>query len=310
MTPTPELSNGGSAPFISVVIASVNGFPWIGACLDALTSQQGGITYEVIVLDRCGDRVRAEIKQRFPQPEVLVVPVDGYPSIPKLRAIGVGRARGRMIAILEDHCNVPPTWFESIRRAHEAGHRAIGSGVENGAVERVIDWAVFFCEYAKFMPPVPGGIGVEIPGNCAVYDREALALVGPEIHQEVWESFIHRRLAEQGVDFFCDPEMTVSHKREFPFNYFMSQRYHYSRSFAGMRLEKAPWSRRLLYACATPLLPPLLLWRMATTIRRKGRRQKEFVSALPFIGIFLLSWAWGEWIGALRGPGDSLARVE
>ena len=299
-----------NAPFISVVIASVNGFPWIGACLAALTTQRGGLAYEVLVLDRCGAGVCEEIRRRFPQEEIRVMPVEGRPSIPKLRAIGMAAARGRMIGILEDHCNVPPTWFQSIERAHRAGHRAIGSGVENGAVDRVIDWAVFFCEYAKFMPPVAGGPGVEIPGNCAVYDRQALDLVGPEIRQEVWESFIHHRMAEEGVEFFCDPEMTVSHQREFPFGYFMAQRYHYSRSFAGMRLQGAPFSRRLLYAVATPLLPPLLLWRMATTIRRKGRRKKEFLLAVPVIGIFLLSWAWGEFVGALGGPGDSLARVE
>ena len=298
------------APFISVVIASVNGFPWIGACLAALTTQQGGIAYEVLVLDRCGAAVRDEIRRRFPQGEIRVMPVEGLPSIPKLRALGMAAARGRMIGILEDHCNVPLTWFQSIECAHRAGHRAIGSGVENGAVDRVIDWAVFFCEYAKFMPPVPGGTGGEIPGNCAVYDRQALDLVGPEIRQEVWESFIHRRMAEEGVEFFCDPAMTVSHKREFPFGYFMAQRYHYSRSFAGMRLQNAPRSRRLLYACATPLLPPLLLWRMAATIWRKGRRKREFVLAVPVIGVFLLSWAWGEAVGALCGPGDSLARVE
>ena len=297
-------------PFISVVIASVNGFPWIGACLDALTSQQGGIAYEILVMDRCGEKVRAEICRRFSQPEIRVMPVEGYPSIPKLRAIGMTAARGRMIGILEDHCNVPPTWFQSIEHAHRAGHRAIGSGVENGAVDRIIDWGVYFCEYAKFMPPVQGGTGVEIPGNCAVYDRQALDLVGPEIRQEVWESFIHQRLAEEGVGFFCDPAMTVSHKREFPFRYFMSQRYHYSRSFAGMHLQAAPFSRRLLYAVATPLLPPLLMGRMATTIWRKGRRKKEFILAVPVISIFLLSWAWGEWVGALCGPGDSLARVE
>lgn len=307
---TASTATADVVPFVSVVIASVNGFPWVGACLDALTKQEGDIPFEVLVIDRCGDDVCREIARQFPQPEVRVIPVADSPSIPKLRAIGMSAARGRMIAILEDHCNVPPTWFLSIQRAHRAGHRAIGSGVENGAVDRIIDWAVFFCEYSKFMPPVAAGVGVEIPGNCAVYDRAALELVGPEIHREVWESFMHRRMAEEGVEFFCDPEMTVSHKREFPFGYFMSQRYHYSRSFAGMRLLSAPLSRRLLYACATPLLPPLLLWRMATTIRRKGRRGKEFVLAVPAIGIFLLSWAWGEAVGAICGPGDSLARVE
>jgi hypothetical protein len=306
----PDSPAGAVDPFISVIIASVNGFPWIGACLDALTTQEGSIPFEVLVLDRCGDHVRNEISRRFLRPEIRVLAVDGLPSIPKLRAIGMAQARGRMIGILEDHCNVPRTWFQSIERAHQAGHRAIGSGVENGAVDRVTDWAVFFCEYARFMPPVTGGTGVEIPGNCAVYDREALALVGPALREEVWESFIHTRMAEEGVAFFCDPEMTVSHKREFPFGYFMSQRYHYSRSFAGMRLQSAPRVRRFVYAAATPLLPPLLLWRMATTIRRKGRRTKEFTLAVPLIGIFLLSWAWGEAVGALFGPGDSLARVE
>ncbi len=310
MTASSEPFPSASDPFISVVIASVNGFPWIGACLEALTAQQGGIPYEILVLDRCGAAVRQEIARRFPQSEVRVIGVEGKPSIPKLRAQGMADARGRMIAILEDHCNVPSTWFESIRRAHEAGHQAIGSGVENGAVERVIDWAVFFCEYARFMPPVRGGVGVEIPGNCAVYDRKALERVGPELKREVWESFIHRRLSEEGVAFFCDPEMTVSHKREFGFGYFMSQRYHYSRSFAGMRLQGAPLLRRFVYAAATPLLPPLLLLRMASILRQKRRRLKEFVQAVPFIGIFLLSWAWGEAVGALAGPGESLARVE
>ncbi|MFN2508030.1 MAG: hypothetical protein ABR589_04580, partial [Chthoniobacterales bacterium] len=67
---------------------------------------------------------------------------------------------------------------------------------------------------------------------------------------------------------------------------------------------------RLGYACATPLLPFLLWWRMATTIRLKKRRQKEFLLATPAMITFLASWACGEAVGALLGPGDSLARVE
>lgn len=308
MSAHPASSN--EPPFISVVIASVNGFPCLGECLDALTNQQGGLAYEVLVVDRCGEKVRTEVKKRFDRPEVVFIPVEGFPSIPKLRAVGMAAAKGRMIAILEDHCNVPPTWYQSIFKAHQAGYQAIGSGVENGAVDRLIDWSVFFCEYARFMPPVAGGVVGEIPGNCAVYDRLALEKLGPELRNEVWESFMHSRLHANGVAFFCDPEMTVSHKKEFGFGYFMSQRYHYSRSFAGMRMTGAPVMRRLMYALATPLLPVILFARMAGTIKRKGRRQKEFLLSLPFTCIFLLSWAWGETVGAICGPGDSLARVE
>jgi GT2 family glycosyltransferase len=297
-------------PLISVVIASVNGMPSIGECLEALTKQHGDIRYEVLVVDRCEEKTREEIRHRFSQPQIRLIPVEGAPSIPKLRAIGIAAANGRMIAILEDHCNVPRHWFESIARAHQAGHQAIGSGVENGSTERLIDWAVFFCEYSRFMPPVRGGIVPEIPGNCAVYDRLVLDRLGPKLKEEVWELFLHERLKEEGVTFFCDPAMTVSHKKEFGFGYFMSQRYHYSRSFAAMRMIAATISRRLAYACATPALPFLLLWRMATTVWRKQRHRKEFLLATPIIGMFLASWAWGEAVGALLGPGHSLARVE
>ena len=99
--PPPE-----SPPAISVVIASVNGLPSIAECLDCLVQQEGNIGYEVLVMDRCDEKTRQEIRRRFLQPEIELVEVPGRPSIPKLRAMGIARARGQLIAILEDHCNV------------------------------------------------------------------------------------------------------------------------------------------------------------------------------------------------------------
>jgi hypothetical protein len=134
--------------------------------------------------------------------------------------------------------------------------------------------------------------------------------VGPEIYQEVWEHFLHGRMRELGVRFYSDPDLVVSHKKEFGYGYFVSQRYHYSRSFAGMRMEGAPWWRRVAYACATPLLPPLLLARMSSTIMRKRGYGRRFVSCLPVLLTFLVVWAWGEAVGAVLGPGQSLQKVE
>lgn len=295
---------------ISVVIASVNGFPAIGECLDHLAHQEGNIAHEILVIDRCDAKTRDEMRRRFPQPEIELIEMDGQPSIPKLRAAGISRARGRIVAILEDHCNVPSRWFSTIERVRQAGHKVMSGGVENGAVDRIVDWAVFFCEYARFMPPMPRGIVDEIAGNSAAYSRDSLDRVGPEVREELWEPFLHARLRELDVPFYCDPDLTVVHKKEFGFGYFLSQRYHYSRSFAGMRLRAAPIWKKIAYAAATPLLPILLLARIAKTIWRKGRHRLTFILATPVISIFLISWAWGEAIGALFGPGKSLARVE
>lgn len=295
-------------PLVSVVIPSVTGLPAIAECLDALMRQDGGVTAQILVVDRCGEKTRALLRGRFPS--VDVVPAEGGTSIPALRAMGMARARGRMVAMLEDHCNVGPGWLRAIARQHEAGALAVGGPVENGCVERTVDWAAFFCEYARFMPPVPRGVVREITGNNSAYDRAALERLGPEARAEVWESFLHERLRAQGVLFHSDPDLAVTHKKSFGFVHFLAQRYHYSRSFAGTRLHGAPWWKRLGYACATPLLPPLLLGRTTLTVARKRRHGARFLQAAPVLATFLVSWAVGEAVGALMGPGRSLERVE
>ena len=295
-------------PVVSVVIPSVNGLPSIADCLDALGRQEGNVPAEVVVADRCGEAIRAVLRERFPRARILAAPAGT--SIPALRALGIAESRAPLVAIIEDHCNVGPAWLLTIDRARRGGHRVIGGAVENGSVERVVDWAAFFCEYARFMPPLRGGPVEEVAGNNVVYDRAALNAVGSDDIGGSWEFFLHARLKERGIPFHCEPELLVSHRKEFGFAYFLAQRYHYSRSFAGMRLRGAPRWKRAAYAAATPLLPPLLLARIARAVAPRRRYWGRFVQAAPVLAVFLVSGAWGEAAGAIAGPGDSLRRVE
>jgi hypothetical protein len=200
--------------------------------------------------------------------------------------------------------------LRTVERAHLAGHLAVGGGIENGSTTRAVDWAAFFCEYAPFMGPVPRGAVPAIPGNNSAYDRRLLDRLRPELQAEVWESFWHRRMQELGVVFHSDPEMAVLHKKSFGYSYFLSQRYHYSRSFAAMRLKGVSWWKRGAYACATLLLPPLLLGRITAAVAGKGRLGLQFARSAPALCTFLVSWAVGEGVGALLGPGKSLQRVD
>lgn len=302
------MPESAAEPLVSVIIPSVNGLPVLAECLEALVGQEGQVPAEIIVVDCCGEATRAVVRERFPR--VCLVPVEGRPSIPALRAIGIERARGRVLAITEDHCLVQPGWFQAVERAYRAGHRAVGGPVENGSVERAVDWAVFFCEYARFMGPVPRGPAAEIPGNNSAYDRRLMDELGPGCYAEQWESFWHARMREMGIVFQSDPDMVVLHKKEFGYGYFLSQRYHYSRSFAGMRLRGAPWWKRGLYAGATLALPAILLGRIVRTVAGKGRNLRPLVRSLPVVCTFVVSWAVGEGVGALFGPGRSLQYVE
>jgi GT2 family glycosyltransferase len=294
---------------LSVVVASVNGWPPIRDCLSSLERQEGGLDYEVIVAVRRQDETGDLIRRQFPRVKVVRSPE--RVGIPALRAIAMSEARGGIIAVTEDHCIAPADWFQEIYKAHQSGCMVVGGAVENGMTKRILDWSVFFCEYSSAMSPVRAGEVDGIPGNNAAYKREALQLVDDRIKRNFWEFFLHEELKRKGVKLISVPSIVVIHKKQFGFFYFISQRFHYSRSFAGMRRSLLSRSRRFLYVFASPLLPVLMGARLVRDVFfEKKRLYREFILSAPSLSAFLVSYAFGEFLGYLIGPGSSLSKVE
>jgi len=297
-------------PEISVVIASVNGPGHLDECLGALEAQTRKDCAEIIVADRCGNGVRDLIARKYPH--VRLLSFSEKKTIPELRAMGIRSARGQFIAITEDHCLAEPHWYERMLEAHRRYYGVVGGPVENHpSIRRLRDWAVFFCEYSPYYSPVPTGETADIPGNNISYRREFLPHVADLLDGGgVWEGLLNERLQLRGIRLYCDPSLVVFHKKEFGFGYFASQRYHYSRAYAGMRTQGASLGKRLAWMAATPLLPALLLARITRNVLRKKRYLGKFAAAQPYLWAFLLFWGIGEFVGYLSGPGESLQKVE
>jgi len=293
---------------LSVIIPSVNGLPTISECLAALEHQQGEHKPEVIVVDRCRNGTAEHIKTRFP--DVKLMHVSEPIGIPEMRSIGLAQSTGDIIAFIEDHCIAPVDWYERIIKAHESGYSAIGGAVENGSCQRIRDWAAYLCEYSNLMLPLPAGEVSNIAGNNASYARKILEGVDESVKRDCWEFFLHEELKAQGVRFLSVPEIVLAHKKEFDVMYFLAQRFHYSRSFAAMRRVRVSSSKRIYYLLTTPVLPFLLLWRIGSQVISKRRHYKEFILSLPLLFLYGVSYAFGEFIGYLIGPGQSLAKVE
>lgn len=300
--------SGDPRPEVSVVIASVNGLPYPLDCLEALAQQQGGIPAEVVLADCTGPATVAAVRERHP--DVRILAFDEQKSVPWLRAAGIRAARGRLVAVTEDHCVPYPDWYQRIVEVHaRTGWAAVGGGVENASTERLVDWAVFFCEYSQHMHPVEAGPSGFIPGMNVAYDMDLLAGMREVFAEGLWENFLHDKLRAQGHVCGMDPSILVGHKKRFTVRMFLAERFHYSRSFAGMRVQGASPVRKLAWAVAAFGLPPLLVLRVARNVRRKGRHAREFRRALPLVVLFSVMWAVGEVVGYLTGPGDSLVKV-
>lgn len=296
-----------SRPKLSVVIASVNGLACILECLEKLEALPERDQVEILVLDRRADQTAETIARRFPR-VVLHAGLMGR-SIPELRWQGMRAARGEIVAVIEDHCLVPPGWAREILRFAGSPFGVVGGPVENGSCERVLDWAFFLAEYGRCMPPLEEGETDSVPGNNAAYRRSLLPLDEP-IWATLWESFLQKELRRRGVRIFLSPAMQIYHKKSFRLGEMLEQRFLYSRSFAAMRASNMTVGGRMLYAALSLPLPAVLMWRILGVLLRKRRNLREFLLGLPAITLFVLSWAAGEIAGCLAGPGDSLARVE
>jgi glycosyltransferase involved in cell wall biosynthesis len=295
-------------PELSVVIPSVNGLGDLVGCLEAVCTQQGVGSLEVLVADRCGDPVRAELRRRFPDVRVIAAP-PGTP-IPKLRAMAFEAATGDSVAVIEDHVIVPAGWARQLLAAQRDGAAVIGGSVENAATERLVDRAAFLCEYSHCLPPLPAGAADWLPGNNIVYSRRLLERYRSAIEAGRWEDHLHDVLRADGVELVRRPEIHVEHRKHYTVREYLSQRYLYARSYAGARLQGASVATRVAYgAAAAVLLPPLLLYRIVRRVARRRRYRAELVKSLPLLLLFVTAWAAGEAVGYCAGPGDSLARV-
>lgn len=279
--------------------------------LDALAAQRDAPEHEVIVADRRDDGTMREAVKRFPRVRVLRCPPDT--SLPALRAAALAQARGRWIAVTEDHCIPPPDWLAAMARVRDAapGAVAVGGAVENGVADTAFDRATFLCEYAALLTPVHDGPSPGLPGMNVAYDRAALGAVSPaQLGEGFWETTLHPALRASGRALISSNAIRIVHAKRFGLALFIRQRYLYSRHFAGTRFARGAILRRAVACAACVVLPALVLTRIVRHVRAKGRRDARLAGALPWLALFALIWAWGEAVGYALGPGDALAQIE
>jgi hypothetical protein len=277
----------------------------------ALDPEHSGATCEIVIADRLQDAITERIKVEHPHVRLIACPPGT--TLPEMRLRAFKESTGSIVAVTEDHC-VPGTgWARQVRDAFANGGddlAAVGGSVVNGVCERGLDWATFICEYSFFTPPVAEGRTTDLPGMNVAYCRSVLEAADPErLRSGFWETTLHPLLVAEGRTLHSFNSLVMLHKKRFSWRLFASQRFIYSRYYAGLRYQGAGVVLRLAAGARSLLLPPILLLRMIRAAAAKGL-QREFLRALPSLSSFIVVWAVGEGVGALIGPGNALSRIE
>lgn len=291
---------------ISVVVPCTNELSDFQASATALRSQSGPVP-EIVAVERLGPEFVAAITKEFPEAKIVSVPAGT--TIPEMRAAGIRAATADAIGVIEDHVIVPPHWTEAMLGEIANGSDVVAGPVENHATETLVDWAAFLCEYSAVLPPLNDGPSDWLPGNNTVYRRQVLQRFDALLDDGKWENHLHDHIKKDGGTLTLRNDIISGHKMHYTFGLYFSQRYLYSRSFAGMRVSGETLPKRILMGCMAFALPPLVYYRVVRNVTTKGRHLSELRRSLPMLVPFSISWGAGEIAGYWFGAGNSLSKV-
>lgn len=290
---------------LSVVVAAVSGGRHLGGCLAALEAQDAPGEVEVIVAHlghEAGDGPRGHAV------DLRTVSVAAPAGVPELRARGLTMSRGDVVAVLGDYCRPSRSWCRGVVQAHaESPAAAIGGPIAGPEPRSLADQAAFWCEYGAFAPPLEDGAVGDLPGPNVSYKRKVLESMPEQLEGGYWETFLHDELRRRGHALRCDRRLEVTNARHFGAAEFLAERFAFGRSFAAARNARSTRQRRWILALAAPLIPGVLTLRVWRRQRGKvaiGRR----LAMLPYVALFMVAAAAGEWAGYVFGPGRGAER--
>ena len=241
------------------------------------------------VIDDLGVAARAQI------------PAHAHRLYDRRRAVGLALARGRVVALTEDHAVPATDWCRQILAAHEQPHAVIGGAIENG-VDRPLNWAWYYCDFGRYGRPLAAGPVEYVSDVNVAYKRSALESVR-EVWQEAYhETTVHWTLRSRGAAIVLDPRMVVyQHRPAMRIADAYRERMQWGRVFAETRAAtQGPW-KRLGYAVATPVLPAVMKMRVLRHMLRQGRTAAQIARTLPLAFLLLTGWALGELSGYVAG---------
>jgi hypothetical protein len=291
-----------------VVIASSNPAALLEQCLAALAPQVASTETEVIVV-RASGRADSIDKQRWSGSMPLLRWIDApeHSTVPRLRGLGLAAARAERIALLEDDCIVAADWCRQALSL-EGPAVATGGAVEPDSYDRTLDWAVYFCEYGRFMRPLVNSPGAPLTGNNVVYTRAAFTRLPPESLSEFRETFVHAAWQRAGVPTTVTDRLVVTNVNRWQPRHVTSVPFHHGRAYAAERFAQRSGVSRLGFAILAIGLPLLKSARIVGETLSRKRLLGRLVAAFPWILVFVTSWSAGEFAGCLWGAGSSPSR--
>lgn len=197
---------------VSVVIPCFNGAATIRDCLQALTDQSFGASYEIILVDSSYDAT-PEIVTRF-FPGVRLIHLDKKTDPGSARNIGIKQSKGDPLLFIDADCVADPAWIAKMVERHREGHPVVGGAVENNnRAGDAVALAGYMAEFREFLPEHPERMMPHVPACNISYKREIFNTYGffDKNYYPQEDMLYNYRLMDKGIKILFSPDIQVKH---------------------------------------------------------------------------------------------------
>ena len=281
------------APGLSVVIPCLGHAAELGACLAALSTQDGDPSYEIVVVDSANDDRVAEVASAFPG--VKLVRSDANLSAGPARNLGVSRAAGEVLVFTDADCIPERGFLRAARAALDHGAKLVTGPVGN-APGGFVASCDNLLQFADFSAGRKSGPATYAPGcNLAMRKADFLA-AGAFPRTRAEDTLLSAAVAATWPKkAIFDSNMRVRHHGRAT----LAQMLAHHRAFGADRAVHDQslrlWQRRLgrYGVMLLPVVVKRLSYIASRTLRYSPRRALFLICAAPVLILGLVAWARG-----------------
>lgn len=276
-------------PTLSVILATDN-YERARTVVDRLSRQTIANKIELVLVTTSPDDLKANTAAIDTFHSIVVVPVDTVVPLAYARAAGVRAATAPYVFIAETHAYPDPDLAEKLVGLLSEGWSVVVPGIRNANPHNGISWAGFLSDYGAWSRALPAGEIQRVPAHNTAFHREVLMDFGDDLEPAFgFGDELFRGLKSRGHRIWFEPNPGVEHVNIDGFNNWRKERYLSGTLIGGARSKKWPWSRRLVYILASPLIPFVILSRVRKGVSEVAQHETLPAGTIPAIiaGAFL-----------------------
>ncbi len=285
------------SPELSIVVASVQSAGWVAGCIEAIGASCVGIDVQIVVVEAGNDVETRRVVATTPGATLISLEKDAL--TPRLWSEGIAVSTGNVIALTTAQFRVSREWATSAIRSLETGASAVGGPLTLSSAASSLDAAVFFLRYSAFIDGTSDGDVKDIAGDNAAYRRDCIPDQSWDRASGFWELDVNRAILNEGGSIVWNGNMSAQFQTSYPLQPLLQHRFEHGRLFGQSRVHRG--ERAAAIALKAPLVPALLMGRIAKRVAARRDYRIRFAAALPLIFVLATAWAAGEAKGAIEG---------